>query len=213
MKTFGKGLLVTLMVVMPSSVLAQQTLEVNCTADEGLNTLAAAIEMAAPGDTIQVTGPCPNTAVTITKDDLTIVGVENAILEGAAQNRDIIDINGARRVVIEGLTVRGGDDGIIVRRGASADLNDIVSEGNADDGFTVVANAFARIRNGTARDNGDDGFTMAFTANAIMSGDMTSTGNADDGIAVVFGSSAEFVAATVLMTNNGQSATFGSGMF
>lgn len=213
MKAIEKFLFLALVVMVSSPVWAQQNLDVDCTAADGLNTLAAALEMANPGDTINVTGPCPNTAVRITTDDLTIVGVENAILEGASLDQDIIDINGARRVVIQGVTVRGGDDGIIVRRGATVDLNDVVAEGNSDDGFTVVANAFARIRNCTAQDNGDDGFVVAFTSSAIFSGDITSTGNGDGGIAIVFGSSGELIGATVLATNNGLSATFGSDMY
>ena len=213
MKSIGILLLLALVEFSDHPVAAQQTLEVDCTAASGLNTLAAALEMANPGDTINVTGPCPNTAVSITIDDLTLVGVENPVLIGEGPPRDVIDVNGARRVIIENFTLRGGDDGVQVRRGATADLNNIVAEGNADDGFTVVANAFARIRNSTAQDNGDDGFAVSFTSNAILSGDTTSTGNANDGFSVVFGSSAEFVAGTFTMTNNGQSATFGSAMF
>ena len=85
MKAMRKLLFLALVVMVSSPVLARQSpgLDVNCTAPDGLNTLAAAVEMANPGDTINVTGPCPNTAVTITTDNLTIVGVLDAILEGA----------------------------------------------------------------------------------------------------------------------------------
>ena len=212
MKAIGTLLFLALVVMLATPVGAARDLDVDCTARRGLNTLAAAVEKARPGDTINVTGPCANTAVTITTDDLTIVGVENAILEGVSLDEEVIDINGARRVVIEGVTVRSGEDGILVRRGATVDLNNVVAEGNSDDGFAVVANAFARIRDCTAQDNGDDGFVVAFTSSAIISGDITSTGNGSDGISIVFGSSAELIGATVSITNNGLSDTFGSAM-
>ena len=213
MKAIGKLVVLALVMMGSSPVLAQQSLDVNCTAAEGLTTLAAALEMANPGDTINVTGPCPNTAVTITTDDVTIVGVQDAILEGVAPDQDVIDINGARRVTIQGVTVRGGNDGILARRGASVDLTNVVAQGNADDGFTIRTNSFAHLRDCTAQDNGDDGFAVAFTSSATFSGMITSEGNADDGIQIFFSSSAWFTEAMVSSTNNGQSETFGSAMF
>ena len=207
MRTIGKLvlLLAVLAVVFPAGA---DTIDLNCTTPDAPATLEAALAMASPGDTINITGPCPGTAVTITTDDLAIVGVQDAILEGVGPDEPVVEILGARRVSIEGVTVKGGEDGLAAIAGAIVGLSGVVAQGNADDGIAIATTSVALIEDCTAQDNGDDGFLVVLSASALFLGEITSTGNGDDGISVILSASSEFLEAMVTATNNGQIQTF-----
>ncbi|MDH3604360.1 MAG: right-handed parallel beta-helix repeat-containing protein [Candidatus Tectomicrobia bacterium] len=190
--------------------MAQQTLDVDCSAAEGLNTLAAALEMANSGDTISITGPCPDTKAQVTKDALSIVGAgeEQAVLDGGDQSEPVIMVDGARRVTIQNVKVMNGQQGLLAAKGAAVTVANVMAQGNAEDGFSIDEGATARLSDCTAQDNGDDGFGVLRSSNATFSGTITSRGNGDDGIAVVLNANGTFSGAQVSATNNGQSETF-----
>jgi len=48
--------------------------------------------------------------------------------------RTVLDIDGAQRVVLKGLEVRGGGVGVHAKRGASLTLNDVTVRDNAGTG-------------------------------------------------------------------------------
>ncbi len=97
--------------------------------------------------TIFIEGTCTEN-VTITKDDVTLRGGSGTVIGQ-------ITIDGAQRVVIDGLRVTGPGDGVLVMRQAAATLRYSTFEGNDESGIEVAQEAFALIEHNTIRDNGD----------------------------------------------------------
>ena len=92
MSTSRRLLHLTFLVALASPTLAShataRTLNVNCDAGK---TIAAAVNRAAPGDTISVIGTCLET-VTIMTDKLTIEGREIAVVDGGGTEQAVITI-------------------------------------------------------------------------------------------------------------------------
>jgi hypothetical protein len=198
---------------------APKEIVVNCPT----NSLAAALNAANNGDTIKISGTCSE-LVTIFKDGLTLDGQGTAVIDGGGGftppptltgfSEGVITIIGARGVVIKGLIVQNGPDGISGNQGASFTVQDVTAQKNADDGIQVSQNSTAQIIDCTAVDNANDGFVAANASNAIFFGTIISTGNADDGIQIASTSSGTITSgATVEVHTNGLSATFGSNTF
>ena len=115
--------------------------------------LQAAVDVAQPGDTIQVSGACTeNVLVRNEKQRLAIQGIgfiPNIL--GPDANLPTINVRG-KGILIQGLVVTGGKSGIHVNRGANA-----VIDGNAiietTYGILVDQQSFAVITNNTISDN------------------------------------------------------------
>jgi hypothetical protein len=191
-----------------------QEIVVNCPT----NSLAAALNTANNGDTIKISGTCSE-LVTISKDGLTLDGQGTAILDGGGGftvpaavgfSEGVITINGARGVVIKGLTVQNGPDGISGNLGANFTVQNVTARRNADDGIQVNQNSSATLIDCTAEDNGDDGINVFASSSATFHGTIVSIGNGDDGINIAATSSVFLAEATVMANGNGFSATFGS---
>jgi hypothetical protein len=187
---------------------------VNCPTDS----LANALNTANAGDTIKLSGTC-NERVTVVTDGITLDGQGTAILDGGGgftvpaavgSSEGVITINGARGVVIKGLTVQNGPDGISGNGGASFTVQGIIAKGNADDGIQVNQNSTATLIDCTTEDNGDDGINVFASSSATFHGTVVSTGNGDDGINIAATSSVFIAEAMVIANGNGLSATFGS---
>jgi hypothetical protein len=196
-----------------------QEIVVHCPTDS----LTTAINKANNGDTIKISGTCTE-RVTIFKDGLTLDGQGSAILDGGGGftppptltgfSEGVITILGARGVVIKGLTVQHGPDGISGNQGASFTVQNVTAQHNADDGIQVSQNSTAQMIDCTAEDNGSDGFVAANASHAIFFGTIISTGNADDGIHIAATSSGTITAGAIVQAHtNGLSATFGSNTF
>ena len=112
-----------------------KTIQVNCNAGQTIN---SALERANPGDSIQVQGTCNETVTLFSPnhDRLKIDGLNSAIIDGGGQN--VITINSAQGVTINGLTVQNGNDGIIGRGGAAFTVENVTVSNNADEGIQVV---------------------------------------------------------------------------
>ncbi len=123
-----KKLLQSVCLLMASSALFSAyavVIDVNCTGGNS-GVLSNTIAAAAPGTTINVTGTC-NEAVTITTNDLTLVGnsgANKAVISGFfPQDRIIID--GATRVNITGFVIENGVFGVRSMNSASFSLTDV----------------------------------------------------------------------------------------
>ncbi|MFU8831839.1 MAG: right-handed parallel beta-helix repeat-containing protein [Wenzhouxiangella sp.] len=99
-------------------------------------TLRRALEVALPGDLIEVSGTCRE-PVTITSGPLTIDGDGSAVIDGASmpsanpEFNGLVTIDGASGVVLRGLTVRNSPgEGILAVNGASLVLEDSIVEAN-----------------------------------------------------------------------------------
>lgn len=119
---------------------------VDCAAGK---TITDALRRARPGRPLLVIieGTCQED-VEITADDVTLQGGSGAV-DGQ------ITIDGARRVVIDGLTVTGNGNGIQARRNAAVTVQNSTIENNAVSGIDVTQGAFALIDNNTIRSNTD----------------------------------------------------------
>jgi hypothetical protein len=128
-----------------------QTLSVNCDAGD---TLGEALTQIKAGDTINVTGTCTET-VTITTDQLTLVGQEGATLDGGgAALLPVVMVDGARGTTFRGFTVQNADVGIAVINGAVVTLEGTQVQDNATSGLAAVANGVLLMFNVSVQNNG-----------------------------------------------------------
>ena len=104
MKAMGTLWMLVGMVTMASPALSG-THQVNCDVPE--QSITEALKTAKPGDTIRVQGTCKET-VTITKDRLTLNGIDNATIKGPGGGPSSDPFEGLLNVVgAHGVEIRG----------------------------------------------------------------------------------------------------------
>jgi hypothetical protein len=98
--------------LLSSTTLAQaRTLSVDCSAKEGLNSIAAALRVleasqSAESDTIEVTGACRENVLIQNMDRLTLKAVGAASITDVSDgNREVIDVASSSGVIIRGFTI------------------------------------------------------------------------------------------------------------
>ena len=104
-------------------------------------TIADALSEAQPGDTIMITGTC-NETVDVNKDGITLDGGGAAVIDGGGADTPVIAVYGQRNVVIRGLTVRNGRQGIFADRGAAVWLENVTARNNGA-GISIRGNSSA----------------------------------------------------------------------
>jgi parallel beta-helix repeat protein len=119
--------------------------------------LQQALEGAASGDTLSVTGTC-NENVLVRNDKVRVFldGGGTAVINGSDPSRPAIDVRG-KAVSIQRLTITGGSDGIVVQRGANAVINNNMIDGTGGPGVVVNQQAFAVLTNNTIQHNAAEG--------------------------------------------------------
>src|SRR5512135_2899708 len=111
-------LLVFLLLHLPIFLFAA-TIPVNCPSDS----LQSAINLAQPGDTVQVSGSCSeNILVRNEKQRISIDGGGSATITAATNLSPTFNVRG-KGILIQGLTISGGSDGIEVNRGSNVVIN------------------------------------------------------------------------------------------
>ncbi len=162
---------------------------VQCPADS----LQAAIDGAAPGTTIFVEGTCVED-VTVTTDDITLNGDANGdtVIDGTISGT--ITIDGARRVVIDFLTVTGPGPGIV---------------GTDTAAFTVQNSDISNNGIGGGENDFGTGINVLAGSSALITNNEIS-GNQADGIFVDNASSARVK--FNMITGNGRTALFDAGI-
>jgi hypothetical protein len=193
---------VILALVSPSLVGAA-THEVAC--DQG-GTIAQALAVAAPGDTIVVTGTC-NEEVTITTDRITLDGQGSAMLQGSGDgqtgsvSQGLITIAGAQGVVITGFTVQNAPvDGILGQRGVAFEVLNTTIQDGGDDGFEIGESSTARLAECMILRSGGDGINTVFNSYMRIDGNVSISESTGFGIVIYGGSSSS-------MTGDGVSVT------
>ena len=96
---------------------------------------------AQPGDTIMITGTC-NETVMVDKDGITLDGGGTAIIDGDGADVPVIAVYGQRNVVIRGLTVQNGRQGVFADRGTAVWLEDVTARNNGA-GISIRGNSSA----------------------------------------------------------------------
>lgn len=196
-------MLLTIGVLIVSADDKVKTVEVDCTKKK---TIAKALERGNEDRPliVVVQGICSENVV-IDRDDVTLLGaLEGGTVNGPDPNSSTIQITG-HRVVIDGLTVTGGRNGIIgVGSSNLVVRNCTVSSGRT--GIVYSDGASGSVDHCTIQDNPRDGITLdratAFIINSTISGNRRLGIN-------VFNASAAIAGGNVITANalNGVQAT------
>ena len=186
---------------------------VNC--DAGA-TIRAALSNAKPGETLTVSGTC-NESLTIDADisRITLDGRGTANIVSPNSTLNTITIRG-KEITIRGFTVTGGNNGVILQRGASGTIDGNIIRGNGlaasscqcASGILVGPLSSAVIINNTIENNGN-GISVDENSNARVGFQVPTVlglpniiqNNINAGIAVLHNSSARIIGATI--RNNG----------
>jgi hypothetical protein len=191
-----RWVLVLLGLLLTSTPGLAATHQVNC--DHG-DSLAQALEQATPGETIQVSGTCPE-AVRILTDRITLDGGGSAMLDGGGA--DGVTADGVRGVTLTGLTVRQGLNGVVATGGAHLQLTRITMQNNRVSGLRVDGHSSVELRDCTTHTNGVNGLEVDRASEVKVTGTFRSQGNGVFGISLLNTSSIVFAQATVSSTNN-----------
>jgi len=184
-----------------------QVWSVNCHAGQSI---ARAVQRAAPGDTIVVTGTCRERVV-ITQS-VNLQGHGTAVVDGSGAARTratlseldgVIVVDGATGVALTGLTVRNGrSNGIVATRGAAVMAKDVIAEGNTLMGISVSDNSILEAVDSVTRSNGVSGFDVFTSSSLILSGSFTTSDNGGSGGEINGQSIVELRGAQVTIANN-----------
>ena len=161
--------------------------------------LASAVERAHDRHLeITFTGTCRGPIV-IQLDGLTLRGVGNAVIDGVGH--DAVTVAGASGVVLTGIEVRGGRNGVVGVNGAHLSLSDLNVHDNTGFGITLQTGSSAVLSDVTIADNGVNGLDLQTGSAATVTGTLTVTGNDVFGINVN-GSALTLSRATVTASGN-----------
>ena len=172
---------------------------VDC-AKEHAGALQRTIDLARPGDTIQVRGTCDeNVTIPLGKDLLTIDGGGNATINGPDAAANTVSARGVRGLTIRGFRITGGRAGIAIDRGSTAliDGNTIEYVGR----FGIIAGGWSTVNivNNAIQNNPSHGINVTgnsfvfigfVTADDTVASPNTIRNNGVHGINVSFSASA-----------------------
>jgi Right handed beta helix region len=175
--------------------------EVNCSAGKNITEVLAKAE---PGDAIQITGTCTE-RLAVTTDRVTLDGQGSATLNGGGSTggsfAGVIEIQGARGVVIKGLTVQNGPNGIAASGGAAFYVRDSVFQNHAGSGMLIIGGSTGELTNCAMLKNGA-GMNVLTGSTVVLKGAISANGNAGNGISIGGGSMLEIRGAVVQANNN-----------
>jgi parallel beta-helix repeat protein len=164
--------------------------DVNCGAGQNIIEVLAKAE---PGDTIQIRGNCTE-RLAVTTDRVTLAGQDSATLNGGGNAGGsfaaVIAIQGARGVVIKGLIVQNGPNGISATGGAAFEVRDSVFQNNTGSGILISGGSTGELTNCTMLKNGA-GMNVLTGSSAILRGTIVANGNGGNGLSIGGGSMLE----------------------
>jgi hypothetical protein len=163
-----------------------------------------ALAKAEPGDTIRIAGTCAERLV-ITTDRVTLDGQGSALLNGGGGTggsfAGVIALKGTRGVVIKGLTVQNGPNGIVASGGSVFEVSDSVFQNHAGSGILITGGSTAELTNCTMQNNAA-GMNVLSGSSVVLKGAISANGNAGNGMTIGGGSMLEIRGATVQASNN-----------
>lgn len=130
---------------------------------------------------ITFTGTCQGPIV-IQLDGLTLRGVGNAVIDGGGN--DAVTVAGASGVVLDGIEIRNGRNGLIGVNGAHLSLSDLNVHGNTGFGISLQTGSSAVLSGVTIADSGFNGLDVQTGSAATVTGTLTVTGSRVFGINV-----------------------------
>jgi parallel beta-helix repeat protein len=169
--------------------------------------ITTALAKLKPGDVLQVRGVCTeNVVIAPHVSDITLQGVNGAIVQGVDMTQPVISIRG-RGITVSGLTVTGGFDGVLAASGSHVVLDGNTISGNAGHGILVRSNSQAVIVNSLIENNRGGGVFVngnstaqigADTAcNPAASANTIRNNSGDSGVSVQRGSSGRIIGNTI----------------
>jgi hypothetical protein len=152
----------------------------NVTVDCASETIASAVANAAPGDrlTITVNGTCTEN-VTIERDQVTL---KDGTVAGTGAVQPVIQILGARGIVIDTMTLQGGaSHGIEATRNADVTITNSTMQNNALDGVRLSWGAFGDISGTTISGNMNCAVAVTNGAKVLLTTNTLTTAQPDIG--------------------------------
>jgi len=167
-------------------VLDDGTLTVGDSGSDEFSTIQAAIDSAGPGTTIEVAAGTYVERLIILQS-VTLVGAGAGSIVELPGNIDptdpVIEVRGAVNVRIEGFTVRGPSDGILVRDSSAVVIASVVASDNGDEGIDVRHSSGVEI-SGIFENNGDHGVQVREGSDGVTVQASTISANVQDGVNV-----------------------------
>jgi len=208
-------LILPILFVFHSTRARAQGIAVNC--DSGA-TIRAALSTAKAGDTLTVSGTC-NESLTIDAEisRITLDGRGTATIISPNATLNTVIIRG-KEITIRGFAITGGNNGVILQRGATAVIDGNTIRGNGvaagtsscqcASGILVGPLSSAAIINNTIENNGNgisvdenSNARVGFQAPTVLGLPNIVQNNVNAGIAILHNSSARIIGATII--NNG----------
>lgn len=146
----------------PTEVRAQ-TCTASITGGGTFTTIQAAVNAAAVGNTILVSGVCnENVVIPEGKDRITLDGQSTATstISGPDLNIPSVRIRG-RRVTVRRFTITGAAEGVFVSDGGTAIIDGNLIQAVGTEGVVVRRHSFATVINNTIQNNPGDGISIS----------------------------------------------------
>lgn len=160
-----------------------QSVTVNC----GTDTISAALANASPGGrlTITVNGVCVED-VTIERDRVTL---KDGTVSGTGAMQPVIQILGARGIVIDNMTVQNGaTHGVFANNNADVTITNSTVQNNGQDGVQLRWGAFGDIRGSHISGNAECAVSPRDGANVLLANNpLITTAQPDAGICSTIG--------------------------
>jgi hypothetical protein len=196
-----------MLIAVAPAVLGQQAdpvrFHVDC--DGSGPKLSQAIELAKPGDTIEVRGTCRE-RVRVTRGPLTLEGGGNAILDGAGvgpnakEFNGLLTVDGAHGVTIRGWLIKNSTgEGIFGTHGANMLIQDTVVEQNSTG--IGLSNSAAEVVDVTTRYN-SIGLDVYSASTVIFRGEVNISRNTDESFTLNGNSLGEIRGAHLQVSDN-----------
>jgi hypothetical protein len=189
---------------------AANAYDVDCSQGKSI---ADALAKAGPGDVINIAGTCRERVIVAT-DRITLNGEGTAVIDGGGAGGGsfaaVIAIRGARGVVIRGLDVQHGPNGIGAAGGAAFEVSDSVFQNHAGSGILIIGGSTGELTNCSMLKNGA-GMNVLTGSTVILRGAIAANGNAGVGLSIGGSSMLEIRGAAVQANNNGVNGVSVSG--
>lgn len=187
---------IAVLLLLSAPAFAEPVIPIDCSRGQSLQN---AVALAFPNITFAVRGACTGPLL-IRTDGLSITAYGAASISGNGHNA--VTVDGAKRVVLSGLTITGGVSGVLAENTAQVTLKNDAVQANAQSGILIQSGSSATVSGGTATGNGLHGIDVESTSSLTVTGSYTITGNAVFGIDVNNGSSLTLTAANLLVSSN-----------
>jgi hypothetical protein len=196
---------------------ASASATINVPAD--VPTIQQAIDAAKSGDIINVAAGTYTGALTVTSKALTIQGANktSTIITSGSTSATALTVDGARLVVVSGVTLQNSYTGILAMRGAALELTNAIVQDTNSHGIQIADNSTAKLTDVTVqRSSGGYGIRVMRSSSITFSGTVTCSSHSSDGINIGPSSSLYLSNAHLTVNNSGSRGIYifnNSGLF